>query len=104
MSALQRARRRIRSGWPHDSCRARRRRVDRQRPEGVDLTRAHRRHGHAHCSDQRGRAEASGHQLDGHRYASTRCGDPPALRDDGARHVQRGVPHRCSRPGRWGSR
>ena len=52
--------------------RARRRRVDRQRPEGVDLVRPHGRPGHAHRPHRPRRAQAPGHHLVRVRHAPAR--------------------------------
>ena len=76
---------------------ARRRRVDRQRPEGVDLGRADRRPRHAARPHRPRRAQAPGHHLLRVRHAPARRRDPPAARDDRPRDVQRGVPHRRAR-------
>ncbi len=70
--AVQRAGRRFRPRRSHLSCRPRRRRVDRQRPEGVDLRRAGRRPRHAHRPHRLGRAEASGHLVLRARHAPAR--------------------------------
>ena len=51
----------------------RRRRVDRQRPEGVDLRRPDRRPRHAHRPHQPRRAEAPGHHLVRDRHAPARA-------------------------------
>ena len=77
------------------ACRPRpsgRRRVDRQRAEGVDLRRPVRRHGHAHRPHRPRRAQAPGHHLLRLRHAPARRRDPAARGDDRPRHVQRGVP------------
>ena len=65
---------------PAGQGRSGRRRVDRQRPEGVDLRRPGRRHGHAHRPHQPERAQAPGHHVLRDRHApaaastSARCG------------------------------
>ena len=103
VSALLRARRRFRPRRPHQQGHHRRRRVDHQRPEGVDVDGPDRRHGHAARPHQPRRAEAPGHQLDGHRHAPARHGCAPAQGDDRPRHVQRSVHERSARARRSGS-
>ena len=77
--------------------RAGRRRVDRQRPEGVDLGRPGRRPRHAARPHRPRRAQAPGHHLVRVRHAPARRRGPAAARDDRPRDVQRGVPHRRRR-------
>ena len=95
--ALQRAGRRFGPGRLDDAGRARRRRMDRQRPEGVDHVRPHRRPGDAHRPHRSRRAQAPGHHVVRSRHAPARRRGPSPDRDDGTRPVQRGVPDR--RPG-----
>ncbi len=97
LPALQRARRGLGPGRPADPGRPRRRRVDRQRPEGVDLGRAVQRHRRDHLPHRSRHAQAQGpHRLRG-RHARARRRDPPAAPDDRRRLVQRGVLHRRAR-------
>ncbi len=97
VSALQRARQRVRSRRPHDEGRARRRRVGDQRPEGVEHLRPSRRVRHAPGPHRLGCAEAQGHQLLRAAHAPARCRGATAAADESSRVVQRGVPH--GRPG-----
>ena len=100
LAAVQRARRRLRPGRPPDQGRPRRRRVDRQRPEGLDLRRPLQRHRRGHLPDRPGSAQAPGpHRLRG-RHAGPRCGDPAAAPDDRRRVLQRGLLHRRPHPRR----
>ena len=92
--AVQRARRRIGSRRALDARGARRRRVGRQRSEGLDVGRALRRPRHAARPHGPDRAEASGHHLVRVRHAPARCRGAPAARDDRRRDVQRGLLHR----------
>ena len=92
--ALLRARRRQRPRVALDARRARRRAMDRQRPEGLDERRALLGLGHPHGPHRSRRAEAQGdlvlphgHGTAGHRGASA----PP---DDRRSRVRRGVLHR----------
>ena len=98
--AVQRARRGQRSREPQHPRRARRRRVRGERAEDLDIVRAHCRVRHPHRSHEPRRTQAQGrlvlHLPDGpagHRGA-------PDRRDDRRPHVQRGVLHRRSHPGR----
>ena len=74
--ALQRAGRRLRPRRPHGQGGPGRRRVDRQRPEGLDLAGPDRRHGHAPRPHRPRRAEAPGHHLVRHRHAPARRRGP----------------------------
>ena len=100
MPALLRAGRRQRPGRAVDQRGARRRRVDRQRPEDLDLLRPLRPLRDPDRPHRPRRAQAQGHHLlrlpDGCR------GDrgPSHHRDDRRTHLQRGVLHRCADPGR----
>ena len=98
--AVQRARRRLRPRRSADQGRSGRRRVDRQRPEGVDLGRPGRRPRHAARPHRPRRAQAPGHHLLRHRHAPARRRGPAAEGDDRPGDVQRGVPHRRPRPRR----
>ena len=89
--ALQRARRRLRRRRREDQGHPRRRRLARQRPEGVDLRRPLLRHGLRHRAHQPRRPEARRHHDDGDRHARRRRGGPPAEDDHGQLGVQRGV-------------
>ena len=95
--ALQRARRRLRPRRPPVQGREGRRRVDRQRPEGLDQRGPARRPGHAHRPHRPRRPQAQGHQLLRHPDAPARHRRPAAGGDDGPGPVQRGLPRR--RPG-----
>ena len=98
--ALQRARRRLRPRRPADQGDQGRRRVDRHRPEGVDLRRPGGRHGHAHRPHRPQRPQAPGHHLLRHRHAPEGHRDPAPGGDDRARHVQRGLHGGGDRPRR----
>ena len=100
MPVLQRARRGFRPRRPVHLGGARRRRVDHQRSEGVDLRRADRRRWHAPRPHRSRRPQAPGHHLLRVRRAPARRRHPPAQGDDGPLDVQRGVPHRRARPRR----
>ena len=84
--------------------RPRRRRVDHQRAEGMDLARAERRPRDADCTHLSGRPQAQGDHLDGDRHAPATGRDRSAHRDDRARDVQRGVHDRCPGAARRGDR
>ena len=115
LPAVQRTRCRIGSGRPADPGRPRRRRVDPQRTEGVDLGRPVQRHRRDHLPHRSRHAQAQG--ADGVRggHARARCRGAPAAPDDGRRVVQRGLLHRragarqppiwatSTRVGRWRS-
>jgi hypothetical protein len=78
-------------GRPHHQGGARRRRVGRHRPEGLDLGRPLLRHRRGHLSHRPRPAQAQGpHRLRG-RHARARRGGPAAAPDDRRRRVQRGV-------------
>ena len=98
--ALQRTRCRLGPGGAHMQGRTRRRGVDRQRPEGVDLAGHIGRPGHAVGPHRPRRSQAPWHHMDGDRHASGRGRAEAAVRDDRPRDVQRGVPHRCTGAGR----
>ena len=97
--ALQRARGRLRPRQHHHPRRARRRRVGRHRPEGVDVGGAPGRVGHPPRPHRPRRAEApaasptssSTCRQPGHRH-------PAAAADDRRRALQRGVPRRRPHP------
>ncbi len=95
---FSRARRRIRPRRAHDTRRARRRRVGRQRPEGVDVGRALQRLGDPARPHRLGRAEAPRHQLLPRRHALARHRHPAAAPDHRLRALQRGLPHRRAHP------
>ena len=99
-----RTRCRLGSRGPDDQGRARRRGVDHQRPEGVDLPGNHCRSRDAPGTDRPRCPQTPRHHLDGHRHAPGRCGTSAVVRDDGPRDVQRGVPHRRARAGRRSDR
>ena len=95
--AVQRAGCRVRPGRPRHPRRARRRPVDRERPEGVDLGRALRQAGHPRRQDGPARPEAPRAHVLRDRDGPARCRAPAPRADDGRRRVQRGVPHRRRR-------
>ena len=95
--ALQRAPGRLGPGRPADPGGQGRRRVDRQRPEGLDLGRPVRRPRHAAGPHRPRRAQAPGHLLLRLRHAPGRRRRAPAQGDDRPRALQRGLHHR--RPG-----
>ena len=97
MPALQRAPGRLGPGRSADEGGPRRRRVDRQRPEGLDLGGPVRRPRHAAGPHRPRRAQAPGHLLLRLRDAPGRRRRPPAQGDDRPRALQRGLHHR--RPG-----
>ena len=68
-----------------------RRRVDRHRPEGVDVDRADLQPRHADRAHRSRPAEAQGHHVLQVRHDAARRRDPAAPRDDRPRDVQRGV-------------
>ena len=83
-----------------DPRRPRRRRVDPQRSEGLDLAAHTLRHRRDHLPHRSRPAEAQGaHRVRG-RHAGPRRRDPAAATDDRRRGVQRGVLHRRARPRR----
>ena len=97
LAAAQRARGRLRPGRPEDPRGARRRRVDRQRPEGVELD-------GPPCADRAadgphrpGRAQAPGPDDVPPAAGLAGRGDPSAEADERPGGVQRGVPHRRAR-------
>ena len=88
---------------PVDACRARRRRVGRQRTEGVDDARAHRPVGDARRAHRPRPAQAQGAELLRRRHAGARRRGPSARADHGRGRVQRGLlrqtpasPTRCA--------
>jgi hypothetical protein len=97
LPTVQRAQRRVRPRRAPDASGAGRRRLGRQRPEGVDVGRPGRQQGDAGRTHERGRAQARRDLLlpDPHGPARHR-GSSPA-RDDRPQVLQRGVHHRCPR-------
>ncbi len=95
--AVQRAGRGLRPRGPDHFRGARRRRVGRERPEGVDLGRAGRGPRDVARADEPGCAEASGHLVLRVRHEPARRRGATAQGDDGPRAVQRGVPRGCAR-------
>ena len=95
--ALQRAPGRVGPGRPPDEGHQGRRRVDRQRAEGVDIGRPVRRPRHAPRPDRPRGAQAPRDLLLRLRDAPRRGGGPAPQGDDRARALQRGLHHR--RPG-----
>ena len=102
--AVQRAVGRLGPRRAHHHGGARRRRVGRQRPEGVEHQRAPRRPRDAPRSHRLGRAQAPGHHLLRAADAPARRRGPPAAADELPRVVQRGVPHRRTHPAGLGGR
>ena len=98
--ALQRAGCRIRRRRSVDPCRARRRRMDRERSEGLDVARALREVGTARRAHRPRCREAQGPDLLRARHAPARCGSAAVATDDRQRRVQRGVLHQRPRAGR----
>lgn len=100
MPALQRARRRIRPRrarhprGPRDGLR----RLDRGRPEGVDLQRTHRPLGHPDRPHRPRTPQTPGHHLLPLRHARPRRRGPAAAPDHRRGRVQRGLPHRRPHP------
>ena len=78
--------------------RARRRRVDRQRPEGLDDARPPRPVGDARRPHRSRRAEAQGHDVLRRRHARARRRGPAAVPDHRRGRVQRGLLHRRPHP------
>ena len=72
---------------------ARRRRMDRHGPEGLDLGRASVRHRRDRVQDRPRPAQAQGHHRLRRGHARTRGGDAAAPPDDGRGFVQRGLLH-----------
>ena len=95
--AVLRARRRLRSGGARHPGRARRRRVGRQRPEGVDLERAARGLRHPRRAHRPRRAQARGPHLLHRRHAQPGHRGPAAGPGPGRGALQRGVPLRRAR-------
>ena len=102
--AVLRARRGVRPRGVELPGRARRRRVGRERPEGVDVGRALVRLGHAPRPYRSRRAQAQGHHVVRVRHAPARRGGAAAARAHRPHDVQRGVPQRRARPRRRGDR
>ena len=98
--ALLRAGRRVRPRRAADPRRARRRRVGRQRPEGVDVGRQGGRVRHARRPHELGRPEAPRHLVLLVPDAPARRRRPPDPPDHRREPLQRGVPRRRPRPGR----
>ena len=96
----ERAGRRQRPREPEDACRARRRPLRRERPEGVDLGRAPRRLVPVLRAHRPRRAEAQGHQRAHHRHedAGRRAASVPRALRARLPRLQRGVLHRRGRP------
>ncbi len=95
---VQRARRGLRCRGTVDARDPRRRRVGRQRSEGVDDARARRELRHRVGAHRSGAGEAQGHDDVRHRHARARSRGAPARTGDRRRGVQRGLhdrrPHR----------
>ena len=98
--AVQRARRRLGPGRPHDPRRARRRRVGRHRAEGLDDERAPRRLRDAAGPHRLGRPQAPRPHLLRAADAPARHRGPTPAPDERPRVVQRGLPRRRAHPGR----
>ena len=98
--ALLGARLRFRPRRPLDPLRARRRRVDRERAEGVEHARAPREQGHARRAHRPRAAQAQGPHLLHGRHARAGRRGAPAAADHRRGRVQRGVPHRRADPRR----
>ncbi len=94
---LQRAQRRLRPGVAADPGGARRRRVDRQWPEGVEQRDADGRPGRPRVPHRQRGAQAQGSVVLHHRRPPARHRDPAHQADERPRRVQRDVLHR--RPG-----
>ena len=89
LPAVQRARRRVGPGQPADTSRARRRRVDRQRPEGLDLGRPLQRHRRGHLPHRPRPAQAQGPHRVRRRHEGAGRRDPAAAPDDRGRRSTR---------------
>ena len=100
MPAVQRTRGRLRRRQPRDHGRPRRRRVDRERPEGVDQPGAPRALGAPVRAHRPRRPEAPGHDLLRDRHAPARGRGATAPPDDRPGRVQRGLLHGRTRPRR----
>ena len=98
--ALQRAGRGIGPGRPAYPRRPGRRPVRRQRAEGLDILRGHRRLRVAGRPHRLGRAQTPGHQLLHAAHAATRCRSPAHPPDNRRIGIQRGFPDRCRGVGR----
>ena len=98
--AVQRAGRRVRPRRDQHPGRARRRRVGRQRPEGVDVGRARQPSwGILPRPHRSGRAEAPRHHVLPGRHATPGIDVRPLAPDDRRTPLQRGVPRRGAHPG-----
>ncbi len=97
--AVLRARGRLGPGSAGHPGGARRRRVDRQRPEDLDLARPPGPLRHPDRQDRSRRAQAPRHLVLHLSDGRTRDRDPPDHRDDRRAHVQRGLPDRRPHPG-----
>ena len=94
--AVQRTGRRFRPRQRPDASRARRRRLDGQRPEGLDV-RCRAPTGDARRPHRPRRAEAQGHHLLHHRHGPAGRRGPAAATPDG----RRGHLRKCSSPAPW---
>jgi hypothetical protein len=92
------SRERERPGQPADQGGARRRGVDRDRPEGVDVGRPPVGDRRDHVPDEPRRAQAQGTDGFRRRHACARGGDPTPAADDGRGLVQRGLLQRGPDP------
>ena len=100
--AVQRARRRLGPGRPQHEGGARRRRLEAQRAEGVDVVGPDRRLRHLSRPLRPGRAEARRHHVLHRRHARRGHRHSAVARAHGRRHVQRGLLQRRLRPRRRG--
>ena len=75
-----------------------RRRLGRQRPEGVDVGRPGRQQGDAGCTHERGRAQTRWDLILPDPHGPARHRGSSAAGDDRPQVLQRGVHHRCPRP------
>ncbi len=94
MPVLQRTGLGLGPGQRADAGRPRRRRVGRERPEGLDVGRYDGGPRDAARPSRHGRAQAQGPRLLHHRGRSARHRGAAAQADDGPRHLQRGLLHR----------
>ena len=97
---VQRARQRQRPGQPRHPCSSRRRRVRGQRSEDLDEWRSARGVRDPSRPNRSRRAEAQGHLVLHLPDEGSGDRDPSDHGDDRWPHLQRGVLHRCSHPGR----
>ena len=100
LSAVERAGGGLRPCGAAHASDARRRRLDRLRAEGVDVTGPSRRCRSAARPDRHGRAEAPRVDDVPRRHAQSGRDGPPAAADDGRDALQRGLPRRRPGPGR----